>query len=89
MLCYTRRALLQRSRAVLEQKFESHSAGVDPTAQTTVTGKLKTEIKKMIKIQLFLIPIGVFFMMWMYPAPTEEQERKMRIEYEQNAGWKT
>ncbi|GET92358.1 hypothetical protein, conserved [Leishmania tarentolae] len=88
MLCLTRRALMQRSRTLLEN-FKSHSAAGNPTTDTSVTGKVKAELKKMIKIQLVLIPICVVVMVWMYPTPTEEDERRMRLEYERNAGWKT
>ncbi|KAG5467933.1 hypothetical protein LSCM4_01019 [Leishmania orientalis] len=89
MLCLTRRALMQRSQAIWEKKFSSHSSGANPATDTSVAGKVKAELKKMIKIQLVLIPICVVFMVWMYPTPTEEDERRMRLEYERNAGWKT
>ncbi|CAG9582169.1 conserved hypothetical protein [Leishmania major strain Friedlin] len=89
MLCLTRRALMERSRTMLETNFKSHSAAANPATDSSVTGKVKAELKKMIKIQLVLIPICVVFMVWMYPTPTEEDERRMRLEYERNAGWKT
>ncbi|CAM38596.1 conserved hypothetical protein [Leishmania braziliensis MHOM/BR/75/M2904] len=89
MLCFTRRALMRRSQRALEQKFKSHCGSTNPATDTSVAGKVKAELKKMIKIQLVLIPICVVLMVWMYPTPTEEDERRMRLEYERNAGWKT
>ncbi|KPA82368.1 hypothetical protein ABB37_03452 [Leptomonas pyrrhocoris] len=88
MLCLTRRALLQRSRTGLE-KFQSHSSGATPGVDSSMSGKIKTEMKKMLKIQLFLIPICVIVMVFMFPTPSEAEERRMREEYERNAGWKT
>lgn len=89
MLRLTRRALLQRSRTLLEKKFESHSSGVTPGVDNSMTGKLKAEMKKMLRIQLFLIPICVIVMVFMFPTPSEAEEKRMREEYERNAGWKT
>lgn len=90
MLALTRQTLmLRRSRAALEKAFESHSANTNPTVDNSIKGKAKAELKKMLRIQLILIPICVVFMVWMYPTPSEADERRMRLEYEQNAGWKT
>lgn len=88
MLCLTRRALMQRSRVVL-QKFESHSSGTAPNVDNSVKGKLKEEMKKMLRIQLVLIPVCIIVMVFMFPAPSPEEEKRMREEYDRNAGWKT
>lgn len=63
----------------------SHSAPV----KETVKDKLKAELKKMIKIQLFLIPVACVIVFWLFPPPSPEEEKRLRIEYEKNAGWKT
>jgi hypothetical protein len=89
MLCLTRRSLLRRSRTLLAERFESHSSGAVPGVDNSLSGKVKSEMKKMLKIQLVLIPICVIVMVFMFPTPSEAEEKRMREEYERNAGWKT
>lgn len=65
--------------------LSSHSA----QPKESIKDKLKSELKKMIKIQLFLIPIACVLVFWIFPPPSPEEEKRLRIEYEKNAGWKT
>lgn len=53
------------------------------------TSKFKTELIKMLKMQLVLVPVGVLVLLWLYPPSSAEQERKNIEEYNRNAGWKT
>lgn len=87
MIRVTRHALWRPSRRLLEKKFESHSSTVE--ADQSLSSKVKTEVKKMLKIQLFLIPVCVAVLVFMFPTPSAEEEKRMRLEYERNAGWKT
>ncbi len=51
--------------------------------------KVKAETKKMLKIQLVLIPVSAVILFWLFPPPSPEDEKRLRLEYEKNAGWKT
>lgn len=80
-------------RRVPRRLFQSHSTAV-PTGsgkdgKETLTDKLKSEAKKMLKIQLVLVPVSVVILFWMFPTPSADEERRLRTEYEKNAGWKT
>lgn len=88
MLRCTRMFLAPSTRRLLQRKFESHS-GAPPNTDNSVMGKVKAEAKKMLKIQLFLVPICVVVLVFAFPTPSAEEEKRMREEYEQNAGWKT
>ena len=57
--------------------------------KATVMDKAKSEGKKLLKMQLALIPLCAIVLFWMYPPLSAEEEKKRRIEYERSAGWKS
>lgn len=73
--------------------FQSHSnatpIGSGKDGKETIIDKVKAEGKKMLKIQLVLIPVSAVLLFWLFPPPSPEEERRLRAEYEKNAGWKT
>lgn len=64
----------------------SHSAPLQPQG---TWDKVKAEMKKTLKVQLVLVPVGVALLLWLNPPLTAEQEHKMRKQYEKNSGWKS
>ncbi|CUG51610.1 membrane-associated protein, putative [Bodo saltans] len=80
-------------RAAPRRLFQSHSTappvGTGKDGKETITDKVKNEIKKMLKIQIVLIPVACVLLFWLFPPPSPEEERRLRMEYEKNAGWKT
>nr|CCC47483.1 conserved hypothetical protein [Trypanosoma vivax Y486] len=78
--------MLRCSRFALKNAFESHTA---PLEEKGLKAKVKGELVKMFKIQLVLVPVVVAWVMFMYPQPSPEEEKRLRTEYERNAGWKT
>lgn len=81
---------MRRSKWLLESgsTYVSHSENKSGSP-SSLKGKLMAEVKKMIKIQLVLIPVVACVLVFMYPIPSENEEKRMRLEYEQHAGWKT
>ena len=75
------------------QAFESHSVkvktGSGEGGKETIMDKVKSELKKVLKMQLVLIPVGAVVLFWIYPPPSPDEERRLIAEYEKNAGWKT
>jgi hypothetical protein len=79
-----------RSSLIANARFQSvTSAGAQAEAEGTVTGKIKTEGKKVLRMYLFIMPLMFFGLWYMYPPPSKEEEARMRREYEKHAGWKT
>ncbi|KEG14145.1 hypothetical protein DQ04_00601120 [Trypanosoma grayi] len=78
--------MFRYSRFALQKAFESHTTSVE---DKSFKGKAKGELKKLLKIQLILVPIVVVWVMIMFPHPSAEEEKRLRAEYEKNAGWKT
>ncbi|CCW60689.1 unnamed protein product [Phytomonas sp. EM1] len=79
-----------QTRVLLNNAIPSVSSKkVAPGSDNSLIGKLKTESKKILKIQLFLIPVCALVMIFMFPTPSPEEEQRMWLEYEKNAGWKT
>ncbi|AAZ10768.1 uncharacterized protein TEOVI_000874400 [Trypanosoma equiperdum] len=74
------------SRRMLTGGFEGHKPGME---NKSLKDKAKGELIKMLKIQLVLVPLVVGWVMIMYPQPSPEEEKRLRAEYEKNAGWKT
>lgn len=89
-MLFTKCLLGARCRVLLSSgsTYVSHSA-TKSTAPSSMKGKVLLELKKMIKIQLVLIPVVACVLVVMYPIPSESEEKRMRLEYEQHAGWKT
>ncbi|KAF8303003.1 hypothetical protein TcBrA4_0050070 [Trypanosoma cruzi] len=78
--------MFRRSLRGLQKAFESHTTTLE---DKSFKGKAKSELKKLLKIQLVLIPIVVAWVMFAFPHPSIEEEKRLRAEYEKNAGWKT
>lgn len=90
MLRASRNTLFRSTCRVLDNAgFSSHSKGAVPGQDDSMKGKLKTELKKALKINLVLVPILVLGCVFFFPTPSVEAEQQMIIEYEKNAGWKT
>lgn len=89
-MLFSRFLLVQRTLALRsgEAQFVSHSAS-SSGAPKTLKQKALVEVKKMLKIQLVLLPVLTIILLLMYPVPSEAEEKKMRLEYEEHAGWKT
>lgn len=84
--------MLRRTGYVLTKATKAAPTAAASGAEATVNGaksKLKAEIKKMFMMQLVLVPVGVLLLLWLYPPPSAEQDKKLREEYNKNAGWKT
>ncbi|CCW66500.1 unnamed protein product [Phytomonas sp. Hart1] len=82
--------LSRQTRVLLNNAIPSVSSKkVPPGSDNSLLGKLKTESKKVLKIQLFLVPVCALGMIFIFPTPSPEEEQRMRLEYEKNAGWKT
>lgn len=91
MLRASRLSLMRSSRRLFEDKTftSSHGKAAIPGDDDSMKGKIVKELKKALKINLILVPIGVFILVVFFPTPTPAQERQMIAEYEKNAGWKT
>ncbi len=80
--------MMRTSRCLWQAAAAATTAG-QPSAAAPAVSKLKAEMWKMMKIQLALMPIVAFILIVFFPPPSVEEEKRMRIEYEKNAGWKT
>mmetsp|Transcript_33891 Transcript_33891/g.46409 ORF Transcript_33891/g.46409 Transcript_33891/m.46409 type:complete len:83 (+) Transcript_33891:56-304(+) len=49
--------------------------------------KIKLEGKKMIRMQLVIVPVALGIMLYMNPPLSEEEKKKMREKYQRKAGW--
>lgn len=80
--------MFRRSGYVLTAVNKANSNGAE-AAVSGATSKFKAEIKKMFMMQLVLVPVGVGVLLFLYPIPSAEEDKKLREEYNRNAGWKT
>lgn len=60
-----------------------------PVEDKTLLGKVKKEAIKMLKIQLVMVPVLAIGLLVFFPIPSEEEEKRMKLEYEKSSGWKT
>lgn len=84
--------MLRRTGYILAASKKGGAAKPATGAEAAVSGatsKFKAELKKMFMMQLVLVPVGVLVLLWLYPPPSAEQDKKLREEYNKNAGWKT